>query len=147
MIQFTARMRADINEAFVERHPILVCAVTPEGTPAVSFRGSAQTFAPDGLAFWVRNPGGSSTLRAIAVHPVVTAVYANMAERRHYTMTGRARLARDASETAQVFENSATAEQERDPERTGVAVIVELDAVRGRGVEGPVQMSREDAEG
>ena len=121
--------------------------MTPEGTPAVSFRGSAQTFGEDALAFWVRNPGGSSTLRAIAVHPVVTAVYANMAERRHYLMTGRARLARDASETARVFEKSAPAEQERDPERKGVAVVVELDAVRGRGAEGPIQMSREDAGG
>ena len=142
MIRFDARMRADIDGALDDGRPIVVCAVTPEGTPAVSFRGTAQTFGDDGLAFWVRNQEASATVRAIAVNPVVAAVYANMPARRHYTMLGRARVAPDAAVRRQVFENSPAAERARDPERTGVAVVVELESVRGRGSDGPVAMSR-----
>ena len=142
MIRLDARMRADINGALDDGYPIVVCAATPEGTPAVSFRGTAQTFGDDGLAFWVRNQEASETLRAIAVNPVVAAVYANMPARRHYTMLGRARVELDAAVRRQVFENSPASERARDPERTGVAVVVELESVRGRGPEGPVAMSR-----
>ncbi len=63
MIRFDAQMRADINGALDDGHPIVVCAVTPEGTPAVSFRGTAQTFGDDGLVFWVRNQEASATVR------------------------------------------------------------------------------------
>lgn len=143
MIRFDAQMQADINGALDDGHPIVVCAVTPEGTPAVSFRGTAQTFGDDGLAFWVRNQEASETVRAIAVNPVVAAVYANMPARRHYTMLGRARVEPDPAVRLQVFDNSPASERARDPERTGVAVVVELESVRGRGTEGPVAMSRE----
>ena len=143
MIRFDARMRADINGALDDGYPIVVCAATPEGTPAVSFRGTAQTFGEDGLAFWVRNQDVSETVRAIAVNPVVAVVYANMPARRHYTTLGRARVEPDAAVRRQVFENSPASERARDPDRTGVAVVVELESVRGRGSDGPVAMSRE----
>jgi hypothetical protein len=143
MIRFDARMQADINGALEDGHPVVVCAVTPAATPAVSLRGTVQTFGDDGLAFWVRNQEASETVRAIAVNPVVAAVYANLPARRHYTMLGRARVEPDAAVRRRVFENSPPPERARDPERTGVAVVVELDSVRGRGAGGPVAMSRE----
>ena len=39
-----------------------------------------------------------------------------------------------------VFENSPELEQRQDPERTGLAVVVELTSVRGRGVDGLVHL-------
>ena len=143
MIQLTEQMKQDINGAFEGGHPIAVSAVTPESEPAVSYRRTTQAYGDDALAFWVRNREDSVTLRAIAVHPVVVAVYTNMTEWRHYMFTGRARVDADPRVRDTVFENSPAAEQERDPERRGVAVIVELESVRGRGAEGPVRMSRE----
>ena len=143
MIELSEQMKADVNGGFASGHPLLICAVTPDSEPSVSFRGTAQAFSDDALAFSVRSPTESGTLRAIAANPVVVAVYTNMAERRFYTMTGRARVESDAAVRETVFDNSHETERGHDPERTGVVVIVELTSVRGRGAEGPVSMSLE----
>jgi hypothetical protein len=143
MIQLSESIKRDVNNAFVEGHPIVVCAVTPEGEPAVSFRGTAQTLGDNVLAFWVRHTDDSALLRSILVHPVVVLVYSNMANRRHYQFRGRARRA-DADETrSRVYEGSHPFERMQDPERKGVAVVVELTAVRGRGEDGPVNLKSE----
>ena len=143
MIELTPSIKRDINNAFADGQPIVICAVTPEAEPTVSYRGTAQTYGDDAIAFWVRDRDNSATLRSIAVHPVLVAIYTNMPARRFYTLRGRARLETDPAVLETVYENSHPAEQQRDPERKGVAVIVELDSVRGRGEDGPVQMARD----
>jgi len=91
IIELTEKIQQDINGGFASGHPVVICAVTAESEPTVSYRGTTQAYGADALAFWVRNPAESGTLHAIAEHPVVVAVYTNMAERRCFTMTGRAR--------------------------------------------------------
>jgi hypothetical protein len=44
---------------------------------------------------------------------------------------GRARIATDADERKKVFEAAPAREQQSDPERKGLAVIVDLDSVEG----------------
>jgi hypothetical protein len=140
MITLTDDIKRDINNAFAEGHPVIVCAVTPEGEPAVSFRGTAQAISDNELAFWVRRADDSTLLQSIPQHPVVVLVYANMANRRHYQFRGRARIAADDETRTRVYESAHEFEQRQDPERKGVAVVVELTAVRGRGPEGPINL-------
>ena len=54
---------------------------------------------------------------------------------------GRARIASDTAERNRVFENSPEREQKSDPERKGIAIIIDLDTVAGVlrfGADGPV---------
>lgn len=130
-------VKRDFNEAFAEGHPIVVAGVTAEGEPTVSFRGTAQTLGDSAVAFWTRDAAASTLTASLETHPVVVLVYSNMAERRFYQFKGRARLNDDPEIDRTVYDNSHPMEQERDPERTGKAIVVDLTSVRGRGVDGP----------
>lgn len=143
MIVLTDSIKRDIDNAFVEAHPIIVCGVTPEGEPTVSYRGTAQAFGDGAIAFWVRRTDDSSLLASIEAHPVVVLIYSNMPARRHYQFRGRARRADDEATRAQVYEGSHQFERAQDPDRKGVAVVVNLTSVRGRGEDGPVNLKAE----
>ena len=140
MIELPESIKSDVDGAFADRQPMVVCAVTPEGEPTVSFRGTVHTLGDSALGFWVRRAGDSTLLKSIAVNPTVVLVYTNMPQRRFYQFRGPARVATDDATRNAVFENSPELEQRQDPERTGIAVVVELTSVRGRGVDGLVHL-------
>ena len=140
MIELNDQIKDDVNNALLSGHPVVICGVTADAAPTVSFRGSTQVFGPAALAFWARKVEGSTLLASIAVHPTVSAVYTNMQERRFYMFTGQARLATDAKDRDTIYDNSPEPERDRDPDRTGEAVIIDLTRVQGRGADGPVQM-------
>jgi general stress protein 26 len=131
-------VQADINGAFLEGHPIIVVAVTPEGEPTVSFRGTAQALDPARIAFWTRKPAESTTVRSIATNPAVMLIYANMPKRRHYRIRGHAKLVTDDALNLQVWEQSPELERNADPERKGAAIVVEVTGIMGRGADGPI---------
>lgn len=142
VIELSEQVVSDINGSLMSGHPVLFCAVTPEGLPTVSFRGTAQVLSPDQLAFWVRKPAASTLVRSIAERPTVIAVYSNMSERRFYQFTGRARVVNDEPTRTKVYDSSPPYEQQQDPGRAGAAVVLDLDIARGRGADGPFQMTR-----
>ena len=140
MIALNDEIKDDVNNALMSGHPVVICGVTADSEPTVSFRGSAQVFGKTALAFWARKVEGSTLLAAIEVNPTVAAIYTNMQERRFYMFTGKARLVTDATDRDTIYDNSPQVERDRDPDRLGVAVIVDLTLVQGRGADGPVQM-------
>ena len=135
-------VKRDFNEAFAEGHPIVVAGVTADGEPTVSFRGTAQTLGEGAVAFWTRDAAGSTLAASIETHPAVVLVYSNMAERRFYQFGGKARLNDDPAVDRIVYDNSHELERQRDPERQGQAIVVELDWAQGRGVDGPFRLER-----
>ena len=133
-------VKRDVNNAFAEGHPIIVAGVTVDGEPTVSFRGTAQTLGDSALAFWSRDAAGSTLVASLETHPTVVLVYSNMAEHRFYQFSGKARLNDDPEVDRTVYDNSHEMERQRDPERLGKAIVVELDWARGRGVDGPFML-------
>ncbi len=133
-------VKRDVNNAFGEGHPIVVAGVTTAGEPTVSYRGTAQTLGDSALAFWTRDATGSTLVSSLGTHPTVVCVYTNMPERRFYQFGGKARLNDDPEVERTVYDNSHELEQQRDPERKGKAIVVELDWVQGRGVDGPFRL-------
>jgi hypothetical protein len=116
--------------------------VGPDNAPHLSYRGGVHVYSADQLAIWVRSREGG-LINAIAQNPQVALLYSNLdgEERRLFSFTGRARV--DESANDLVWENTQQIEKERDPEKNGVAVIVDIDAVSGFGASGAFQMSRE----
>ncbi len=137
-------VKRDVNDAFAEGHPIVVAGVTADGEPTVSFRGTAQTLGDSALAFWTRDAAGSTLVASIGTRPAVVLVYSNMPERRFYQFGGKARLNDDPAIDRTVYDNSHPLEQQRDPERAGKAIVVELDWVQGRGADGPFRLEAND---
>ncbi len=80
----------------------------------------------------MRNPAGD-TLRRIAVNPRIAFLYRNPAQRQMWQFHGRARIVDDPEARDAIFEGSHKRERDRDPDRLGVAVIIDLDRVLERG--------------
>ncbi len=139
MIHLDDDIRQAIDGAFEARNPIVLGYVGDDEAPHLSFRGSTQVFGPDRVAIWVRNADGGF-VRAIRTRPRVTLLYRSSEPRRVLTLSGRARIEPSANDT--VYEKAHPAERDRDPDRKGVAVVIDLDEVTGFGPSGPVRMTR-----
>ena len=57
-------LRQAIDANLLEKHPMLLAYVGPDGQPVLSFRGSTQVHGDDRLAMWVRNPRAPSSARS-----------------------------------------------------------------------------------
>ncbi len=144
MIVLPESVKRDVDSAFAEGHPIVVAGVTADCEPAVSFRGTAQVLSDSALAFWSRDAAASTLVASLETHPTVALIYSNMAAHRFYQFTGRARLNDDPELDRAVYDRSHELERQRDPERSGKAVIVELTSVRGRGANGPFLLEADE---
>jgi hypothetical protein len=117
--------------------------VNEAGDPSVSFRGSTHVHGSEQLAIWVRKAGeGFAT--AIAAHPQVSLVYYSPGEGagpRYLSFAGRAHVEPSAND--EVYSAIIEGEPQQDPDRKGVAVIIDVDSVNGFGEDGPFRMERE----
>jgi hypothetical protein len=133
---------AAIDGALDNGTTVVTAYVDADGQPQLSFRGTTQAYGADGLALWIRDRAGG-LLRALPHNPRLTFWYSDPSTRTHYQIQGRGHVEDDAEVRRAVFDGSPEREQRLDPERQGVAVVVEVDRVTGRGPNGPVNMSRD----
>jgi pyridoxamine 5'-phosphate oxidase-like protein len=140
-LELTDEIAEEIDTAYESGRPVLIAYLGDDGYPHVSFRGTAQVFGPQELAVWARNPeGGLPT--AVAERPPVSLIYRNPQTRQMYVFYGRARVATDEETKRVVYERSPEREQQADPERGGVAIVIDLDRVDGIGPERRFRMER-----
>jgi hypothetical protein len=138
-LALTAEISALIAEAFDTGNILLLAAVDRQHKPLLSFRGSTTVFSDTQLSFWARNADGG-TMEAIKENPNVALMYRSKSVPL-LQFAGRARITEDAAERNRVFDLSHPKEREKDPERKGRAVIVDLDEVKGVlgfGKDGPI---------
>lgn len=125
-----------VNNALVERHPMLMAYSDPEGQPVLSFRGSVQAVSSDQLAMWIRSADGA-LIRAIRANPRVALVYRNEDSKATYNFQGRARVSGLDADRQHVFAAAPQAERAHDFAMLGVVVVVDLDRVEGYSGLGP----------
>ncbi|MGH7024587.1 MAG: pyridoxamine 5'-phosphate oxidase family protein [Caulobacteraceae bacterium] len=128
-IVLTDEVRGHVNGALISGNPLILAAVDAAGRPRLSFRGSTQVFSDDQLGFWARNAEGS-TMAAIKANPHVALMYRDGARRVFLQFAGRARVASGA-ERDRVYDLAPEFERKQDPEKNGVAVVIDLDKVEG----------------
>jgi len=129
LLALTDEIKTLVNGALVAGSPLLLAAVSADGKPVLSFRGSAQVYSDDQIGVWARN-GQGGTLDAIRANPNVVLVYRS-ATTPVLQFHGRARVADDEPERSSVYDSAPERERAADPERKGVAVIIDLDRVEG----------------
>jgi len=125
-----------VNNALVERHPMLMAYTDPQGQPVLSFRGSVQVFSDDQLAMWIRSADGA-LMQAIRQNPRVALVYRNEDSKATYNFQGRARESTSDADRRKVYDASAQAERHHDFAMLGTVVIVDLEKVEGYAGLGP----------
>ena len=110
--------------------------IDQDGYPAVSHRGSTHVISPNQLAIWTRNPNdGLAT--GVAANPKVTVSFFDPGgDPIMLSMRGTARV--DASRNDEIYAGIGDAERGYDPDKNGVAVIIDVETVRGFGHEGGI---------
>lgn len=131
-LKLSEDMQHAVNTAFEARRPIVVSYVDENGEPQLSYRGSTQAYSDTQLAIWVRNPEGR-ILPSIGKNPAVALVfgYFEPDDRGFMIFRGRARVDDSDAVRDHVYEHSHEFERNQDPDRKGVAVIIDLDSVNG----------------
>jgi len=140
----TDEIKGAVNGALDNATPMLIAYSDSDGVIHVSFRGTIQAYSGESLALWARDPGGGLP-RHIAARPKVTLFYHDPATRVSYTFYGQARIENEPAARAAIFENSHPRERQMDFRRRGVAIVVDLDKVEGRGPGSRILMSRSSA--
>jgi Pyridoxamine 5'-phosphate oxidase len=128
-LTLTPEIKELVNNALAGGNPMLLAVVDQQNKPRLSFRGSTQVYSDSALGVWIRK-GSGGTLDAIKANPNVAMMYRS-ATTPLLQFQGQARIATGETERKTIFENSPEREQKNDPERTGTAVIIELDSVAG----------------
>ncbi len=129
-------LKTMINNALVERHPILMAYCDLENQPVQTFRGSLQVFSDTQLAMWIRSPEGAF-VKAIEKNPKVSFVYRNEETKATYSFQGKAKVSDSENDREIVYERSAIAEQDHDFAKLGVVVLVDLEKIEGYSGLGP----------
>lgn len=129
-VRLSDEIKALVDNALANRHPMVVAYVDETGQPIVSFRGSTQAFGDDQLAMWVRNSDGYF-LRSIEKNPKLALMYRDEDTKATYQFQGRARVSTSEADRGRIYEKMAQAERNHDPARLGIALIIDLDRVEG----------------
>jgi hypothetical protein len=129
-------LRGMIDNALVEKHPVLMAYCDLDNQPVQTFRGSLQVFSDTQLAMWIRSPNGSF-IKSIQKNPKISFVYRNEDTKATYSFQGRASVSHSEIDRKIVYARSAVAEQDHDFAQLGVVVLVDLEKIEGYSGLGP----------
>jgi hypothetical protein len=128
-IKLNEEITALVKGALDGGNAIVVTAVSPDQKPVVSIRGSVAVYGDDQLSFWARNVEGG-TIEAIRANPAVSLLYRGPGVPL-LIFNGRARVAEADADRDRAFSLAHEREQKADADKKGLAVIVDLEEVRG----------------
>jgi hypothetical protein len=141
-LDLTGEIAAAIDGAALRGATLALAYVRDDLSPAVSFRGSTHVHGPTELALWARKRD-SGLVTAIAERPRVSLVYYGGPDGpgpMFLSIEGRARVAPEIDD--EVWAAIIEPERQQDPERNGVAVLIEVDTITGAGGGGFFQQAR-----
>lgn len=133
---------AAIDGALDSRTTVVAAYVDGDGRPQLSFRGTVQVLDATRLALWARDANGGMP-RALAANPQLAFWYHDPATRTTFQFHGQGHVEDDTAVRDHVFDHSPEREQQFDPDRAGVAIVVDVDQVTGRGPDGAVHQRRD----
>jgi hypothetical protein len=140
-LELTGDIAAAINGAGEAGTAIVIAYVDAQGAPSMSYRGSTQVYSPHQVAVWARNPNEGLAV-AVKERPLVSLMYLNRQTPGPYFLSIKGRARVDPEANQQVYDNMMKGERDRDPDRKGVAVVVDVDTVDGRGADGGFHLER-----
>lgn len=128
-----------VNNALANDTPICVAYTAEDGRPVLSLRGSTQVYSDTQLCIWLRNAGGGLAL-SLAKNPWISLLYRDTASRSTLIFLGRGHIETSEEVRNRVYELIPEVEQNHCPDRTGAALVINLDRVDGGTPDGRVRM-------
>jgi hypothetical protein len=131
-INMTGDMQV-IDRALADGCVCLLGTADANGNPQISPKGSMQVLDATHLAYWERS--ARSAAENVRANPRVVVYYRNTAKNAQFPkgavwrFYGTAKLLTNGSERDKVWAGTIAAEQEKDPERKGAAVIIAVDRI------------------
>ena len=130
---FDEEIRDAITNAVATGNFVTVAYVDAEGWAHVSRRGTTQVLDDTSLAVWARKRNDGLAV-SILERPQVTLFYLDLMDRGvAYTFYGHARIADDPETVERVWNGSPEPERQQDPDRSGVAIVIDVDRVVAQG--------------
>ncbi len=114
-----------INNALANQTPVIVTYVDEQGAPHSSLRGGTSVMSPTEFAIWVRH-GDGGLPQAIVKNSNISLFYSDRRANAVVNVMGQARIAEDDDTRRRVFEQAPEVEQTHDPQRHGVAVVIDV---------------------
>jgi predicted pyridoxine 5'-phosphate oxidase superfamily flavin-nucleotide-binding protein len=135
-INMTGDMQV-IDTAQADGCVCLVGTADANGNPQISPKGSVLVLDATHLAYWERS--ARSAADNVRENPRVVVYYRNSAKTAQFPkgavwrFYGAAKLLTAGAERDKVWSRTIAAEQEKDPERKGAAVIIAVDRITDLG--------------
>jgi len=134
MIKMTPLMKELLLSALGDGFVALLGTVQPDGTPQISPKGSIAVFDDSTLSFWERSH--RTTEKNLAHGGRVCVYYRNPAKMKEIPygggtirFYGTARIVTDPATREKIWNNTIPAEQERDKDKTGMGVLIDVDRI------------------
>jgi len=139
-IDLSSSIAAVVDGSLGRGRAVAIAYVDEDGAPAISYRGSTQVYSNDQLAIWARKQD-SGIAAAIAKNPQVALVFLDPeGDPAYLNIRGRAHV--DPSANDKVYSSMIQGERDQDPDRNGVAIVIDVDSVAGGGSGGYFQQAR-----
>ncbi|MSP79261.1 MAG: pyridoxamine 5'-phosphate oxidase family protein [Dehalococcoidia bacterium] len=141
-IKFTDEMKTLVNSALADGMVNTLATASKDGWPSIGFRGSMIVWDDTHLAWWERSVRDG--LHHIKENPKALVLYRNTKPdmRRNWRFFGHVTgIYESGPIREEVMKRVVQRELDADPERKGIAVIMEVDVVMGGP--GQVVMQRE----
>ena len=132
MISMTDKMSELLDAALADGTVSLLGTATKDGDPQISPKGSIAVFDPQTLSYWERSY--RSSVAHLRENPKVVVYYRNAAKASDWPggtlrFHGRARVVEDPALRESVWQRTIQAEKEKDPEKKGFAVLIDVDRI------------------
>lgn len=134
MIKLTPLMAELLASALSDGVPCLVGTATKDGRPQISPKGSVAVFGDRTLSYWERSHRSSQA--RLLENPRVVVYYRNAARASQIPYRasairfhGMARIVESGPDHERAWSLMNAEEQGKDPDRKGVAVLIDVDLV------------------
>ena len=127
MIDISGEMQELLDNALADGCCCIVGTASGDGRPQISMKGSVLVYDPTTLAYWER--ARRSAMENVSDNPQVVVFYRNAERRINWRFHGTAEVVESGPVREDVMSRTVQAELDRDPERTGAAVLVHVDRV------------------
>ena len=131
MIDLTDEMQDLVNNSLAYGTPCVLSTASHNGDLTIGFRGSLRAGGTDSLAYWERGKGQSVDYLESGGQAAV--ILRNPEQRRGWKFFGTATVLRDGPIRQKIMDRVVTPEMDRDPDKTGFAVVIKLTRVEDLG--------------
>ena len=138
MIAIIDQMKELVNNALANGSPCILATVSGSGEPDIGYKGSMMVFDDQSLAYWERTR--RQHLQNVKENPKVIVLFRVTKTRAAWRFHGTATVHEDGPVREQVMARTVKEELEKDPERKGAAVVIQLNKITNMG--GQVLQSR-----